>query len=135
MQCDRCDSELMLLIDCVGSRQHYSCQACSATRSIHVTYHVTETDGSVRDLGQLYELSGRWIDNPKIEQLKRVSEIFPQLLAGGFSALWRTAVANEPINFGVFTKEDADSFVNRLQKIGLSTSLEMDKLSVPLRQD
>ena len=132
MECNKCESHLMVLIGDAPSQQNYRCRACGAEHWIYVTRVPTEPDGSMRDVGQLLILKARWTGKPRIEQVKLVVKLFPRLQAAGFSAMWRTAVANDPIDLGVFSKEDLEYFMSALQEIGLSTSYELDELSAPL---
>jgi hypothetical protein len=132
MECVECKSDRMVQISMVGSKQNYRCDDCGAERFILVTLAPCNEDGSLRTAGLCFHLTGRWIAKPELKQVARVSQLFPHLQVQGFSALWRRAVANEVIEFGIFTQEGVDYVAGELRKCGIQTAQALDELSLPL---
>jgi hypothetical protein len=118
-----------------GSQRFYRCEGCGFESWILVTEGTYTLDGTLRQTDPCFHLTGRWKAKPELKQVALVAKLFPHLQAAGFSALWRSAMAHEDIEFGLFNQTNADELVRKLHAIGLDATLKLDMYSLPLVHD
>lgn len=103
----------------IGSKCDLRCYNCGNEAWIMVL------DGQFarRDLGDepYCRLFGRWHGKPNVKQVLSVLEFRPEFKAAGFSALWRQAVANTEVDFGVYRVSIAERIAVELRLFGVET--------------
>ncbi len=134
-KCSACGSGYREQTSREGNRLNYRCQGCAKQSYILVQEGPLALDGSVRSTAPCFYLTGRWAAKPAVKEVTQVSDMFPQLQAAGFSALWRCAVAREEIKFGCYVQEHADELAAELQKLGVATAQCINRASIPEGQE
>jgi hypothetical protein len=122
VKCSECSSGNWQETSRDGGMLHYRCQDCGKESLMLVSEGTYALDGSLRSYAPCFHLTGHWTVKPAVQQVVLVREMFPHLHAAGFSALWRSAVAQENIKFGSYIQEHADSLAGELQRLGLETA-------------